>query len=85
MRIKNRKIIFYRVLRFLDGLMGALLKERVRQKTTQLCMKLAAAKILIFDLTISNDRPSIETSKSKISALSDVPVKNAKAYKEHYS
>ena len=29
-------------------------------------MKPAAAKFLIFDLTISNDRPSLETSKSKI-------------------
>jgi len=36
--------------------------------------KSAAAKFLIFDLTISNDRPSLETSKSKISALSDLPL-----------
>jgi hypothetical protein len=43
-------------------------------------MKLAAAKFLIFDLTILNDRPSLETSKSKISALSDLPLKNAKTY-----
>jgi len=44
-------------------------------------MKLAAAKFLIFDLTISNDRPSLETPKSKISALSDLLVKNAKTNK----
>jgi hypothetical protein len=44
-------------------------------------MRLAATKFLIFDLTISNDRPSLETPKSKISALSDLPLKNAEAYK----
>ncbi len=47
--------------------------------------KLAAAKFLIFDLTISNDRPSLEKFIFKISALSDLSSKNAEAYKWHYS
>jgi len=37
----------------------------------------AGAKFLIFDLIVSNDRPSLEVSKTKISTLSDMPVKNA--------
>jgi hypothetical protein len=48
-------------------------------------MEPAADKILIFDLTIPDDRPSFEYSKSKISALSDLSVENAKVYKWHYS
>ena len=60
-------------------------KERVCQSINQLCMGPAAAKFLIFDLIVSDDRPSLEVSKTKISTLSDMPVKNADVYKLYYS
>lgn len=41
----------------------------------------AAGKILIFDLTILNERPSQTISESRISDRSDVPKKNASVYK----
>ena len=41
----------------------------------------AASKILIFDLTILNERSSQTISESRISDLSDVPKKNASVYK----
>jgi hypothetical protein len=53
----------------------------VKRESARRPTKLVAAKFLIFDLTISNDRTSLETSKSKISALSDLPVKNAETNK----
>ena len=45
----------------------------------------AGAKFLIFDLIVSNNRPSLVVSKTKISTLSDMPVKNADVYKLYYS
>jgi hypothetical protein len=51
--------------------------ERVKRGSTKGLTKLTDAKTLVFDLIFFTDKPSLETSKPKISAHFDLTVKDA--------